>query len=381
MSVLSATDPIRLSHEQERFLGPYREHWKLVRNSTALADRPEAERGVELAYAAAGLPAPERIVWCQSPIGIERSRKSTWHQFDPGPNLKSLVVNGVIGRAVSSVEDNVPVRVRVAASTGLEIDSHYFGASGALSNALAEEAARIGWSAAACSSAIFARLTRKHFTPYVSFDESRWLQHETLSTLAKCAYLHNVCGAVGETAALRGLWKIATSAGAMIPHQRVCWLSERHDTLALDINGRLHCKTGPAIRYPDGWSLYSWKGVAVPRWMIENPEQITTWKIERESNPILRHCMIDIMTPERYIATGAVDQIATDNVGILWRKQWGDWWNAWAAVQVVNGTPEPDGTNKHYFLQVPTEMRTPTEAVAWTYGMSAERYATLNHRT
>ena len=74
-------------------------------------------------------------------------------------------------------------------------------------------------------------------------------------------------------------------------------------------------------------------------------------------------------------------RFADDRAGTLWRKQWGDWWNAWAAVEVVNGTPEPDGTMKHYFLQVPPEIRTPTEAVAWTYGMSAERYATLDRRT
>ena len=48
--------------------------------------------------------------------------------------------------------------------------------------------------------------------------------------------------------------------------------------------------------------------------------------------------------------------------------------------QVVNGTPEPDGTYKHYFLQVPPTMRTPREAVAWTYGLS-ERHYRLAMRT
>ena len=87
------------------------------------------------------------------------------------------------------------------------------------------------------------------------------------------------------------------------------------------------------------------------------------------------------MAPELYIATGAVTRVGEDNAGCLWRKQWGDWWNAWAAVEVINGTPEPDGTRKHYFLQVPPDLRTPTEAVAWTYGMSPKRYASLNLRT
>jgi hypothetical protein len=381
MSALSAIEPTRLSQEQETLLEPYRDHWKLVRNSTAPADRPAAERGVALAYAAANLAPPERIVWCRSPIGIETSRKATWHEFDPGESVKALVVDRVIRRVAALVDDQIPVRVRVAAGTGLEIEPQYFGASGTLSNALAEAATRVRWNGAARRKAAWARLTRRPLSDYEEFHESRLLQHEALSMLAKCAFLHNVCGAVAETSALQGLWLIVTNAGAMVPHKRVCWLSERHDTLALDISGRLHCATGPAVRYPDGWSLHAWKGVAVPNWMIEDPGQITTRLIDREHNPTIRHCMIDILTPERYVATGAAMRFAEDKVGILWRKQWGDWWNSWAAVEVVNGTPEPDGTRKHYFLQVPTDVRTPTEAVAWTYGMSAQSYASLNLRT
>ena len=64
-------------------------------------------------------------------------------------------------------------------------------------------------------------------------------------------------------------------------------------------------------------SFYSWKGVAVPRCMIEHPEQIKPRFIERERDPIIRHCMIDIMTPERYIASGAAMRFADDKVGTL----------------------------------------------------------------
>ena len=46
---------------------------------------------------------------------------------------------------------------------------------------------------------------------------------------------------------------------------------------------------------------------------------------------------------------------------------------AWAAVDVTNGSPEPDGTYKHYFLQVPATVRTAREGVAWTYGLPEQR--------
>jgi hypothetical protein len=90
--------------------------------------------------------------------------------------------------------------------------------------------------------------------------------------------------------------------------------------------------------------------------------------------------MIEIMTPERYVALGAATCVAEDETGILWRRNWlaAD---AWAAVEVVNATPEPDGTRRHFFLQVPANLRTAREAVAWTYGMRAEAYAHLVLRT
>ena len=41
-------------------------------------------------------------------------------------------------------------------------------------------------------------------------------------------------------------------------------------------------------------------------------------------------------------------------------------------LEVENSTPEPDGSYKRYFLRVPPEVRTPREAVAWTFGFDAE---------
>lgn len=43
-------------------------------------------------------------------------------------------------------------------------------------------------------------------------------------------------------------------------------------------------------------------------------------------------------------------------------------------VKVVNGTPEPDGSFKDYYLSVPPDMETAKEAVAWTYGLHPDDY-------
>ena len=43
-------------------------------------------------------------------------------------------------------------------------------------------------------------------------------------------------------------------------------------------------------------------------------------------------------------------------------------------VEVVNSTPEPDGTRRTYFLRVPPATTSAREAVAWTFGLRGDDY-------
>ena len=57
----------RLTPQQEAQLPVWRDKWIAYGLSTEPADRPRAEEGIHLAYAAANLQPP-RIVWCGSPL-------------------------------------------------------------------------------------------------------------------------------------------------------------------------------------------------------------------------------------------------------------------------------------------------------------------------
>jgi hypothetical protein len=46
-------------------------------------------------------------------------------------------------------------------------------------------------------------------------------------------------------------------------------------------------------------------------------------------------------------------------------------------VEVVNATPEPDGTHHIYWLRVPPTVGSAREAVAWTFGLNADHYRPL----
>src|SRR5262249_60531351 len=58
----------RLTPDQERRLPEICDEWRKVGLATGPADRMRAERGVRLAYAAVGLPAPSVCIWARSPL-------------------------------------------------------------------------------------------------------------------------------------------------------------------------------------------------------------------------------------------------------------------------------------------------------------------------
>jgi hypothetical protein len=65
--------------------------------------------------------------------------------------------------------------------------------------------------------------------------------------------------------------------------------------------------------------------------------------------------------------------VQRDEAGVLWRIELeGD--EPLVMVEVVNSTPEPDGTHRTYWLRVPPRTRTAREGVAWTFGLEEADY-------
>jgi hypothetical protein len=196
-----------------------------------------------------------------------------------------------------------------------------------------------------------------------------------------------VCELTSQTEKLTGLWELAESAGWALPHANICWVSERHNILTRDEQGRLHNFVGPACAYPDGWAIYAVHGVRVPADVIEQPDKLTGERILKESNAEIRRVMIDQVGRERFLTEVKAAPIHQDDFGRLYRIDLpGD--EPLVMVEVVNGTTEPDGTFRRFFLRVHPELRpmladgklgepqvaTARAAVASTYGKTAENY-------
>jgi hypothetical protein len=171
---------------------------------------------------------------------------------------------------------------------------------------------------------------------------------------------------------------LAISAGYGWIHEQVAIVSDRPLYIHRDENARLHAENTPAIEYRDGWKLFSWHGIRVPSYVIMEPDKITIEDIDAERNQEIRRIKLHRFGIPRYVADAPV--IHEDFTGKLRRKtnRQGD--NV-AVVEVINGSPEPDGTYRTYFLTVPPDSTTAIGAVAWTYGMTVKEYSKMVART
>jgi hypothetical protein len=369
----------RLSSEQVSRLAEYRARWEGIRMSTARADRARGVADVADVYRAAGLAPPERVIWCDGPIELVRSCAEVGLGM-AGDNVKASIIDDVLRDAAYAIDHALSREARSQISSTFRSRppnsvSTAVAAAVTLGDPLERERPfawlrRVGH-----------RLKGGLMPRWMeaSFRDSSFSQHDA-PPLGVFQYLREVCALQRQTDKVTSLCQLAANIGWIVPHRRVCWLVDRHSVLVTDDRGRLHNPKGAALKFEDGWSFYAWKGVRLPSWMIERSHEITPARIDRERDPVVRRCMIEVMTPERYIREGDPMRISEDETGILWSKIWTSW-DAWAAVEVVNGTPEPDGTTRHYFLQVPPTVRSARQAVAWTYGLTELEYRALRQRT
>jgi hypothetical protein len=124
---------------------------------------------------------------------------------------------------------------------------------------------------------------------------------------------------------------------------------------------RLHRTDGPAMSWPDGWGFYAIHGHRVPAWMVEHPERITFLQIEREPNAELRRRMLDRYGWARYIADSdarIVDRVSMNHsiLGLrgarLLSKILPGELEPIVYLEMLNSTPEPDGTYKRYLERI-----------------------------
>ncbi|QXE33572.1 hypothetical protein KQY30_03980 [Streptomyces sp. GMY02] len=324
--------------------------WRAVAAATGETDRPAAERGVRLAYRRAGLEEPERIIWAGSPLaGAELARSLD----DAGRSVRDEV------RTRPWAEE----RRRLHDALGPAGWAEHWSATGAqlwdTGRALAERIrtgvveALIGEPAKPAEAAGIRAVL---LDAVLGQHDAAWL-----------------AAFDGRSERLEGLAEVARHAGWWWPYERAVVICERPAELHRDEAGRLDRGDGPALAYPDGFALYAWRGMPVPAGFLSELASLTPERIRDEANAELRRVMLEYYGYDRYLSESGARPVHRDETGVLWRIALdGD--EDIAMVEVVNSTPEPDGTYRTYWLRVPPTTRTAKQGVAWTFGLEAAEY-------
>ena len=166
-----------------------------------------------------------------------------------------------------------------------------------------------------------------------------------------------------------------TAVAPWFVHPDFCLVCGPPERLFADEQGRPHCSDGPFCSWSDGSALYAIHGVPVAARVVERPETMTVAEIDAQQNAEVRRVMIERFGCDRYLRESGAEAVdAEPGIGTLYRRRMrGD--EPVAMVEVVNSTPEPDGTLKHYWLRVPPDTQTARDAVAWTFGVGRHAYA------
>ncbi|WP_305789454.1 DUF6745 domain-containing protein [Symbioplanes lichenis] len=171
---------------------------------------------------------------------------------------------------------------------------------------------------------------------------------------------------------LAGLAAVAQEAGWWWPFADAVILTERPTMLSRDNVGRLHSETA-ALQFPDGYHLWAWRGMPIPAALASELPTLTTDRIKAEPNAEIRRVMLEHYGYDRYLRDSGAHKQHTDETGTLWHLALPND-EPLVMVEVVNATPEPDGTHRIYWLRVPPRTRTAREGVAWTFGLTADEY-------
>ena len=393
----------RLSAQQLALLADVRDQWLAVGLAAASADRPQAERGARLAYQAAGLPVPPLVLWLRSPLegvlGLTTLRRKFQRlplrhlnpvQNQLGPRVKSNVDDQIKNRVGDQVEHQVldqvwdqvssverEIRTKVGGQLRDQITDQDEGLPTDLTDQVRKQVedqieAQVGHRQADHLLGHRRRLAGRedlHAATLLG-------QHDAVQLAFYDAFRRLGIGAADR---LEGLMAVARAAGWWWAFRGLVVLTERPCHLHRDREGRLHGDSGPALLYPDGFGIWAWHGVRVPREVIER--RLEPGRIARESNVEVHRVMIERYGLERYLR--AVDATKLDEVheppfpGLLDARLWraeivGD--EPLCMVELVNSTPEPDGSARSYMLRVPPDVQTAHQAVAWTWGMAEHEY-------
>ena len=154
------------------------------------------------------------------------------------------------------------------------------------------------------------------------------------------------------------------------PYKNICIASRRPLMIRWDEERRLHCENGPAVRYADGYSIYSWHGVNVPSDWIEKPNKINPAAILRWDNIEQRRAGCEILGWDcivSYLEGEVIDADENEEIGVLIEINIPE-------IGAERFLRVKCGTGRYFSIPMPPHIKTALEGNMWSYGLSPEDY-------
>ena len=333
-----------LTKEQENQLSVYRDKWLKIGLSTESIDKKKASTAIDLMYKCGGLDAPEYKIFVDSPISMLYAYIYLQAIFSEQvlDQVRGQIGDQIMDRILNQVRDQISGQVREQVWDQVWDQVWY-----QVENADIEKT----WKDI-------------RFNIYHGSHDATWLSFYN--------YFQEVCG-LECTKPLDGLFETAMHCGWILPFKNAAIICAKPNVIKFDSQNRLHCDSGPALSYNDGFGVFAWHGTRVASWVITNPELITIDKIFVEENAEIRRILM-----ERYgLRKFGHDLITSGKASLIHEEEvWGEpvryyKYNDKGArlgfVHVINGTVEPDGTKHEFILTVKADYKTASEAVYSTY--------------
>ena len=173
---------------------------------------------------------------------------------------------------------------------------------------------------------------------------------------------------------IQPLIELSKAVGWWWPFNGAVILTEMPIYILMDDDGRLHGEDRKAIEYSDGFGVYVWHGVRVPRHIIEEPDKLTTDMVLKEENQEVRRVMLERYGYDRLLKELGAMEESSDRFGVLYSTtrlgEYLDGEDKVAKFVLVDDS----STDRRYVLRVDPNSKTAHDGVASTFGRTAEQY-------
>ena len=201
-------------------------------------------------------------------------------------------------------------------------------------------------------------------------------QHEA-GWLGWASFFNRVCNIPGAEK-IEPLARIAANCGWVWFFSGAAIVTDRPRILSRDDQNRLHCESGAAVEYRDGFAIHAWHGTRIPAEWIENKTTLTAKTALTWENIEQRRAAIEIVGWSRILReldAKVIDADGDPQIGTLVEVKLPDLPRPARFCRVTCGT------GREFAVGVPPEVATAIEAQAWMQGLALSEFVAPEIRT